>query len=41
MNPKPFKVTVGGNPAIAIRYDKKKPRAMIVREMKKRGREGC
>lgn len=41
MDVKPFKVVVDGNPAIAIRYDKKKPRAMRVREMKKRGRKGC
>ncbi len=33
---KPFKVTVGGQPAIAIRHDKQKPRAMRVRELKKR-----
>jgi len=32
---KPFKVTVDGQPAIALRYDKEKPRAMKIRERKK------
>lgn len=41
MTLKPFKVTVDGQPAIALRYDKQKPRAIRVREKKKGLKRGC
>lgn len=38
---KPFTVLVDGRQATALRYDKTKPRAMRVRELKKGIRRRC